>query len=200
MTKSNDKKDQEFHSVVKLAKLLAKKTKNKTDEKYMIIMIRNAIFSLPSVYTGLISEEALELPYDKRTKEHFYGRTESAKRLVHEIKTNPKRSEKALILFLKSRSRVHKVTAKQNNLLKQYNKKNPGIHWRKAYKDCGIDLLKQDINTKNGKRYAYFIGSTEYKSIADVAEDYGISISGASYRFFKSVSHNHSHWKAELIS
>ena len=198
MTKLAKTKDKDFLSVVKLSKVLAKKIKTETDEKYMIIMIRNAIFSLPSVYTGLISKEALELKEDKRTKEHFYGRTESARRLVREINNNPKRSVEALIAFLKSRSRVHKVTSKQNNLLKQYNKKNPGVHWRKAYKDCNIELVKQGKTSKHVKRYAYFIGSTEYKSIADVAEDYGISISGASYRFFKSVSQ--SHWKAELIS
>jgi hypothetical protein len=198
MSKARNSKDEDFYSVVKLSKALAKKSKTKTDEKYMITMIRNAIFSLPHVYTGFISKEALELKSEKRTKEHFYGRTESAKRLVHEIKTNPKRSNEALVAFLKSRSRVHKVTSKQNNLLKQYNTKNPGTHWRKAYRDCGIELVKQDINTKNGKRYVYFVGNTEYKSISDVAADYCISTDGARYRFFKSK--NHPHWRAELIS
>lgn len=198
MPKARNSKDEDFYSVVKLSKSLVKKAKTKIDEKYMITMIRNAIFSLPYVYTGLISKEALELKSGKRTKEHFYGRTESAKRLVREIKTNPKRSNEALVAFLKSRSRVHKVTSKQNNLLKQYNTKNPGTHWRKAYRDCGIELVKQAVNTKSVKRYVYFVGNTEYRSIADVAAEYCISIEGARYRFFKSK--NHPHWRAELIS
>lgn len=198
MPKARNSKDEDFYSVVKLSKSLVKKAKTKIDEKYMIAMIRNAIFSLPYVYTGLISKEALELKSGKRTKEHFYGRTESAKRLVREIKTNPKRSNEALVAFLKSRSRVHKVTSKQNNLLKQYNTKNPGTHWRKAYRDCGIELVKQAVNTKSVKRYVYFVGNTEYRSIADVAAEYCISIEGARYRFFKSK--NHPHWRAELIS
>lgn len=198
MSKLRNTRDEDFYSLVKLAKVLAQKSKTETDEKYMICMIRNAIFSLPSVYTRLISKEALELKDDKRTKEHFYSRNESAKRLVYEIRNNPKRSNDALVAFLKSRSRVHKVTGKQNNLLKQYNKKNPGVHWRKAYKDCNIELINHIIKKDNNKKYNYYVGNTEYKSISDVAAHYGISIDGARYRFFKSK--NHPHWRAELIS
>lgn len=196
ISKSNKDQD-EFYTLVKLAKVLSKKIKNKTSEKYVIIMIRNAIFALPSVYTGLISKEALELKWNKRTKEHFYGRTESAKRLIYEIQTNPGRSDEALVAFLKSRSRVHKVTAKQNNDLKQYNIKNPGTHWRKAYQDCGIHLIKQDLQANKTQKYAYFVGNTEYRSISDVAEDFNLSVDGARFRFFKSG--NFPDWKAEHI-
>lgn len=191
-------KDQDdYYTLVRLTKTLSKKIKNKTSEKYVIIMIRNAIFALPSVYTGQISKEALELKWNKRTKEHFYGRTESARRLIYEIQTNPTRSDEALVAFLKSRSRVHKVTAKQNNDLKQYHIKNPGTHWRKAYKDCGIELIKQDLKVNKPQRYAYFIGDTEYKSISDVAEQYNLSNDGARFRFFK--SNNFPDWKTELL-
>lgn len=197
LSKVNKDQD-EFYTLVKLAKVLSKKIKNKTSEKYVIIMIRNAIFALPSVYTGLISKEALELKWNKRTKEHFYGRTESARRLIYEIQTNPGRSDEALVAFLKSRSRVHKVTAKQNNDLKQYNLKNPGIHWRKAYRDCGIDLIKQDLKSLKSQKYVYFIGNTEYKSISDITEEFNLSSEGARFRFFR--SNNFPDWKAEVIN
>lgn len=160
---------------------------SETDRRTAINCLMNGIFKLPSTKTGLVSKSALELPQNKRTPEHFYGRTESAERLIKELLQNPNRSDKAIASFLKSRSRIHYVTKAENMALRSYNKKNPTVHWREAYRQCNVELVEL-VSLKTGRKskYIYTIDGVVYNTLKDVASNYGISIEGARSRFFKS--------------
>lgn len=175
-------RESEYSEFVRIVRTLVPMINNEDSEKIIVSMIRNEIFRLPNILTGMISVEAANLPWNKRTKEHFFGRTESAKRLIRELQRNPNRSDRAIIAFLKSRSRVHQVTGEQNQALKSYNQKNPGVHHTKAYAECNVVLIKSERKRK----YVYIVDDVEYNALQQVADEYGLSLEGARYRFTKS--------------
>ena len=187
---------EKYYSFVRLSRALVQGIENYQDLYMASVFIRNGIFSLPSIKSGLISKNALKLKANKRTPEHFYGRTESALRLIKEITENTNRSDEAIIAFLKSRSRIHYVTQDENMTLRTYNKENPNVHWRKAYQDCGVELVK--YIPQSPKKYVYFVDDIEYNSINDVAKAYNIGVSGA-YNRFVSKSKNYKNWIKEKI-
>ena len=117
--------DERYYSLVRIARAMVLGIQDEVDLRTAVNCLMNGIFKLPSVKTGLVSREALKLRSNKRTPEHFFGRTESAERLIKELKENPNRSDKAIVAFLKSRARVHFVTKSQNMVLRSYSKKNP---------------------------------------------------------------------------
>ena len=175
-------RESEYLEFARIVKSLVPMINNKDSEKIIISMIRNEIFALPNILTGMVSVEAANLSWNKRTKEHFFGRTKSAKRLIRELQRNPNRSDRAIVAFLKSRGRVHQVTQKQNEDLKSYNKKNPDAHPNKAYAECNVILIKSERKRK----YVYIVDDIEYNTLQQVADEYGLSLEGARYRFTKS--------------
>lgn len=178
----NQSRESEYSELVRIVRSLVPMIHNEDSEKIIVSMIRNEIFMLPNILTGMVSVEASILPSNKRTKEHFFSRTESAKRLILELQRNPNRSDRAIINFLKSRSRVHQVTKVQNRALKSYNEKNPGVHHTKAYAECNIVL----ISAERKRKYVYIVDDIEYNTLQEVANEYGLSLEGARYRFKKS--------------
>jgi len=165
-------REPEYSSFIKLARVMVSNIENKVDEKIVIGMFMNQFFSLPSIFTGLVSKDAAKLKSAARTPEHFYGRTESAKRLLREMKERPHRSDAALIAFVKSRCRIHKVTSKENNRLKRYFAENPGDHWRKGYAAEQIILQPHE---KQNQKYVYKVEGAVYNNIKDLLKKYGIS-------------------------
>ena len=176
----NDRSN-EYVEFVRIVRVLVPLIHDDVSEKLIVSMIRGQLFHLPDILTGMVSIEAQDLEWNKRTKEHFYGRTESARRLIQEIKQNPARSDTALVAFVKSRCRVHQVTSKQNQDLKTYHSLNPNAHWRKAYAACGITLIKPERKQK----YIYFIDGVAYNSLQEIADNHNLSLEGARSRFFK---------------
>lgn len=186
MLTKEQKTEARFESYIKLARILVSSIENEADEVLVVSMLMNTIFKLPSKFTGLTSVKASNLIREKRTPEHFFSRTESAKRLLKEIKKNPSRSDAALIKFVKSRCRVHHVTRAENNLLRSWNKKNPKSNWRHAYSACGIELIKLDYKKRGrNEKYVYMVGDVVYNTLKEVAAEYNLSLEGARNRFFK---------------
>ena len=167
--------DEKYYSLVRITRSMVLGIQNEVDFRTAVNCLMNGIFKLPSIKTGLVSKEALNLPSNKRTPEHFYGRTESAKRFIKEIKENPNRSDSVLVMFLKSRSRIHYVTKTENMALRSYSKKNPKTHWRKAYRDCGIELVKNVVQTN--QKYVYKIEEVIYNNVKDILDKYDINYS-----------------------
>ena len=175
--------DERYYSLVRIARAMVLGIQDEVDLRTAINCLMNGIFKLPSIKTGLASQEALKLPSNKRTPEHFYGRTESAERLIKELKENPDRSDKAIVAFLKSRARIHYVTKSENMALRTYSKKNPKTHWRKSYRECGIDLVEFAVIKK--QKYVYMVDDVVYNTLKEAATIYRISVEGARNRFFK---------------
>lgn len=176
--------DERYYSLVRIARAMVLGIQDEVDLRTAVNCLMNGIFKLPSVKTGLVSREALKLRSNKRTPEHFFGRTDSAERLIKELKENPNRSDKAIVAFLKSRARIHYVTKSENMALRTYSKKNPKTHWRKAYRECCSELVRCEMRTK--KKYVYFIDNVEYNKLRDVADAFNITPEAARHRFFKS--------------
>jgi hypothetical protein len=176
--------DERYYSLLRIARAMVLGIQDEDDLRTAINCLMNGIFKLPSIKTGFASQEALKLPSNKRTPEHFYGRTESAERLIKELKENPGRSDKAIVAFLKSRSRIHYVTKSENMALRTYSKKNPKTHWRKSYRECCSKLVRYEIKIK--QKYLYIVDDVVYNSLKEVATMFGISVAGARNRFFKS--------------
>jgi hypothetical protein len=187
--------DERYYSLVRIARAMVLGIQDEDDLRTAINCLMNGIFKLPSIKTGFASQEALKLPSNKRTPEHFYGRTESAERLIKELKENPDRSDKAIVAFLKSRSRIHYVTKSENMALRTYSKKNPKKHWRKAYRECCSELVKYEMRIK--KKYVYFVDDVEYNKLREVADTFNLSIEAVRYRFFK--SDKYSTWIAKEV-
>lgn len=180
--------DERYYSLVRIARAMVLGIQDEVDLRTAINCLMNGIFKLPSVKTGFVSREALKLRSNKRTPEHFFGRTESAERLIKELKENPNRSDKAIVAFLKSRARIHYVTKSENMALRTYSKKNPKTHWRKAYRECCSELVRCEMRTK--KKYVYFIDNVEYNKLRDVADEFNITPEAARQRFFKSKKYS----------
>lgn len=175
--------DERYYSLVRIARAMVLGIQDEVDLRTAVNCLMNGIFKLPSVKTGLVSREALKLRSNKRTPEHFFGRTESAERLIKELKENPNRSDKAIVAFLKSRARVHFVTKSQNMVLRSYSKKNPKTHWRKAYRECSIELIEFEV--RKNKKHVYMVDDVVYNTINEAATVHNISYNTARNRFFK---------------
>jgi hypothetical protein len=166
------KNEDKYRALVKLARRLIQPGDTELEEKVALGMIMNSIFQMPSIFTGYVSEQASKMPINKTTPEHFYGRTETARRLIKEIKENPNRSDKALVKFVKSRCRVNRVTSAENITLKSYNSANPNTFWKKSYSALGITLVPYKRKTQ---KYVYSIDGVVYNETIVVLEKYGIN-------------------------
>ena len=165
-------REEEYLSFIKIARVMATCIENDVDKKTVISMFMNHFFRLPAIFTGFVSEDASLLKSAARTPEHFYGRTESAKRLLKELKERPHRSDAALLAFVKSRCRVHKVTSDENNRLKRYFAENPGHHWRRGY---AAERVILQPHKKQNQKYVYKVDDIVYDNITDLLNKYSIN-------------------------
>ena len=128
-----------------------------------------------AIHTGLISEDAANRPKGgKVCKEHFFGRTASAKKIFEQIAKG--KSIDRITCLIKSRSRVHYTTSAENMKLLKFDH----LHWREAYRQAGINLIPY---VKRNHKYVYKVDGTVYNSISDIASKYHLSTAGANYRF-----------------
>jgi hypothetical protein len=164
---------------------------NDEDFKFVTGLIAEGLHRTPPIHTGLISEEcANRNKGDRKTKEHYFGRLESAKVIMDQIAKN--KSFDRIIAVVKSRSRVHYTTPEENTRLKNYGH----LFWREAYRRAGINLIPY---VKKNKKYVYIIEDVVYNSINDVAKKYSIQPATA-YNRVVSKSKNFKEWKREEIS
>lgn len=152
-------------------------------------LIAEGLHRMKPIHTGLISVEANQ-PKIKICKEHFFGRLSSAKKIVQKI-AEGKWSEERLILFIRSRSRVHYTTSHENMRLRDFDH----LYWREAYKQVGIQLVK--FSPRREKKYIYNIDGMDY-NVNSAAEKYGCTTDIVLYRC-GSKSPKWSNWKKVKI-
>ena len=158
-------------------------------------LISEAIFRGSSISTGLISEKASMAvangyPYEKLTKEHFFGRAGSATKLIKMIRDG--KSFNRCLAFVMSRSRVHRVTKQENIDLRKYQGNPEYKTWHQEYAAAGIELIP--YVKKNARVYTYHIDGVEYTDVKTIADKYELSVPGVDYRF-RSNSKRFVGWK-----
>lgn len=164
---------------------------NDEDFKFVTGLIAEGLHRTPPIHTGLISEECANRDKGARkTKEHYFGRLQSAKIIMDQIAQC--KSFDRIVAVVKSRSRVHYTTPEENTRLKKYGH----LFWREAYEQAGIKLIPY---VKANKKYVYIIENVVYNSINEVAEKYQIQPATA-YGRVVSKSKNFKEWKRERIS
>ena len=142
--------------------------------KFFTGLVAEGLHRTPAIHTGLISEKAANRAKGvKFTKEHFFGRQASAEKIMEQIAKG--KSFKRIVAIIKSRSRVHYTTPKENTDLKRVGH----LFWREAYKKLNINLIPY---VKRNKKYVYKIEGTVYNSAKEVAEKYNLSVAGIDYR------------------
>ena len=138
-------------SLITMARAMVQNIKGDVDRKIVVGMLTDGIFQREQISTGLASVEANTLPAIKQTKEHFYGRKQSAIELVDMLTANPSIDDEALVSFLIERSQVHHVTKAQNMALRKYTMSNPNVTWQEAYAACGV-VLEKRVGQKRGRK------------------------------------------------
>jgi hypothetical protein len=131
--------------------------------------LRNMIFDIGGTYTGYTSNAALEAGMKKgdMTEEHFYPRGQTAEYIVNTARASFTISR--CIAFLKSRTRVHMTTAKENMNLRNYS----DLQWREAYAKAGIELVEHEFERKSS--FVYKVNGIEYNNLKDMAKAHGLS-------------------------
>lgn len=158
--------------------------------KYFTGLIAEGLHRTPAIHSGLISEEANNRPQGaKVTKEHFFGRQASAEKIMSLIAAG--KSFDRIVAVIKSRSRVHYTTPKENTDLKKVGH----LFWRDAYKEIGINLVPY---IKRNKKYVYKINGTVY-NLNEAADKFNMSVAGINYRC-KSKSQKFKEWTRERIN
>lgn len=152
-------------------------------------LIAEGLHRMKPIHTGLISEAANKKGV-KICKEHYFGRLASAKLIMKKI-AERKWSDKRLVQFIKSRSRVHYTTSQENTILRNYDH----LYWTKAYAAAGIKLVPF---VPRNKKYVYNIDGIVYNSIHDAAQKYNITTANVRYRA-DSKSKKWTEWKKVKI-
>lgn len=149
--------------------------------KGMVSAIKEIIYSCPEIHSGYVSETAKDYLSKHVCKEHFYSRTQSAKKIINYMETGILNEAKLERFenFLKSRSRVHYVTSEENRNLIKYQYDEALVHWKHQYDAAGVKLVKWD---KNPNKYKYCIDGIEYMSPTEIAAKYNIATSTVTKR------------------
>ena len=142
-------------------------------EKMVLGLVAELLFRLkPANEQKMISVKANELPAFKRCKEHYFGRKASADLIFYQIDKGI--SKRRLVAIIKSRTRVHLTTSKENMILRKYSH----LHWREAYRQAGIQLIPYHRN-----KYVYIVDGIEYNDMDEVTQKFNISKAAAAARF-----------------
>lgn len=142
--------------------------------------LRNQIFDMAVVHTGMVSKKAIEsgLPKSKLTEEHIYPRNQSAKALIQMALDGC--SKEKMVEAIKKFCMVHITTKEENTSLVQLQRE-PDYHWEIGYKVAGIELVPFEWPPRN--KYVYNVDGIEYNTISDVAEAHNVSKATAQTRF-----------------
>lgn len=137
-----------YESLVELAKAVADVINEFPDSpdtfRLGTGLIAEGLHRVRAIHTGLISFEANKREV-KICKEHYYGRQASGEKIIEQV--NKGKSDEFLLRLVKSRSRVHYTTPKENISLRNF----AHLHWREGYRQAGIELVP--FYKKNTKAY-----------------------------------------------
>lgn len=117
-------------------------TSTEYQKEFLSTIVGAAIYYLPTnklTFSGMISEKALELPKNKRVKEHEYPRKIVGKILLD----NPPNSVDELKnVYLKKYGVWNLVTKAENSLLRKYQKEGVFVSPELSYQLAEIILVK----------------------------------------------------------
>ena len=163
--------------------------------KQAIGLICDGIHQCPAIPSGLVSVAAKDRTVSTITKEHFFSRKISARTIFNLYDRGA--SICRVAAFIKSRCRVHYVTKQENMELVKYQQDQNIKTWREEYKAAGIVLVP--YIKKTTKQYVYSIGKIKYINIQDIANEYGVTVEVARYRF-STKAKKWSDWTRERIN
>lgn len=163
-----------YEDVVMTAKVMIDALDNGTlrNEEMCLHLIHEALHNVPSIFSGLVSEKTEGMPLAKMTKEHFFSRKKSARKIFEQIRKG--KSLERLTLLVMSRARVHRVTKQENLDLIPYQHDPEYTTWQSEYKAVGINLIPY---VRKGS-YTYVVEGKIYDSVNELANAYGMSTAG----------------------
>lgn len=138
-----DKTQQKFQSVFNLLVNLKQTYDTSTEyqKEFLSTIVGAAIYYLPTnklTFSGKISEKALELPKNKRVKEHEYPRKIVGKILLD---TPPNSVDELKQLYVTKYGVWNLVTKAENTLLRKYQKEGVFVSPEISYRLAEINLV-----------------------------------------------------------
>jgi len=139
-----NKTEQKFEAVFNLLINLKESynTSTQYQKEFLSTIVGAAIYYLPTnklTFSGMISEKALELPKNKRVKEHEYPRKIVGKILLD---TPPNSIDELKTLYLTKYGIWNLVTKAENTLLRKYQKEGVFVSPEISYQSAEIILIK----------------------------------------------------------
>ena len=139
MVKTQEKFQAVFNVLVNLKPTYD--TSTQYQKEFLSTIVGAAIYYLPTnklTFSGMISEKALELPKNKRVKEHEYPRKIVGKILLD---TLPNSVDELKTLYLTKYGIWNLVTKAENTLLRKYQKEGVFISPKISYELAKINLV-----------------------------------------------------------
>ena len=139
MTKTQQKFEAVFNLLVNLKQTYD--TSTEYQKEFLSTIVGAAIYYLPTnklTFSGKISEKALELPKNKRVKEHEYPRKIVGKILLD---TTPNSVDELKEVYLTKYGVWNLVTKAENSLLRKYQKEGVFVSPEISYKLAEINLV-----------------------------------------------------------
>lgn len=163
-----------YEDVVMTAKVMIDALDNGKlrNEEMCLHLIHEALHNVPSIFSGLVSEKTEGMPLAKMTKEHFFSRKKSARKIFEQIRSG--KSMSRLTRLVMSRARVHRVTKQENLDLIPFQHNPEYTTWQSEYKAVGIKLVPY---VRKGS-YTYIVEGKTYDSVNELANAYGMSTAG----------------------
>jgi hypothetical protein len=148
-----DKTQQKFQAVFNLLVNLKPSydTSTQYQKEFLSTIVGAAIYYLPTnklTFSGKISEGALELPKNKRVKEHEYPRKIVGKILLD---TPPNSVDELKEVYLTKYGVWNLVTKAENTLLRKYQKEGVFVSPKISYELAEINL----VDTKNSPIFVF---------------------------------------------
>ena len=143
-------------------------------------MISDGIFQCKAIHTGLVSENASELKASECTKEHFFSRKASARKIFDLFDRDW--GIERVTGFIKSRSRVHYTTKEENMYLRKFQGGEKYKTWHQQYEAANIKLVPYEKKTK---QYIYKVDKVCYNNLNEVANAFKLSQETVRKRFIR---------------
>jgi len=140
MSKTQQKFEAVFNLLVNLKQTYD--TSTEYQKEFLSTIIGAAIYYLPTnklTFSGKISEKALELPKNKRVKEHEYPRKIVGKILLD---TTPNSVDELKEVYITKYGVWNLVTKAENTLLRKYQKEGVFVSPEISYRLAEIILIK----------------------------------------------------------
>jgi len=162
------------------------------DERERAIgLITDGYYQCKPIHSGLVSKNAQHLTVAKITKDHFYSRKRSARKIFEMMDAGASIEE--LYDFIVLSCSVHYVTKRENLDLIPFQKNIKDYPtWQEQYAAAGIELVP--YVKKNARKYVYIINGIEYKSLTEAAAVHNCSDANVYYRCVTSKSKKYSDW------